>query len=80
MIMTAQQIAERAPEGVTRVVASSQYGMGFILTYHPPYGHRLSNLILHRDDALPYEEMKDLAGEVTEILSRNRTRDGCLGR
>ena len=45
------------------VMASTQYGMGFILS--------CENEILFRDDSLSHRMRKKIAGEVNEILKQN---------
>lgn len=56
------RILSRLPIGCTRVLASKQYGMQFILT--------ANNEIVFRDDELPWTAIKVLADEVNQRLSQ----------
>jgi hypothetical protein len=49
--------------GISYVCASTQYGMGFILTQH--------NEIVFRDDSLTHEQRKQIAEMVNEITLPN---------
>lgn len=56
-------ILARLPKGCARVLASTQYGMGFILTEQ--------NEIVFRDDSLSHGVRKTLAEEVNMIIKQN---------
>lgn len=60
-------ILARLPKGCTGVLASTQYGMGFILTEQ--------NEIVFRDDSLSHGVRKALAEEVNMIILR---QCGCV--
>jgi hypothetical protein len=66
--ITVGDLVTKAREaGAESVVASSQYGMHFILvaTGHP---HNRGG-ILHRDDAMPLDELRRLAESINQLLS-----------
>ena len=56
-------ILAKLPKGCTGVLASTQYGMGFILTEQ--------NEIVFRDDSLSHAVRKVLAEEVNVIIKQN---------
>jgi len=67
-------ILARTPEGTERVLASTQYGMGFIITE--------KSQVLYRNDNLHHDERASIADAVNAILDKQgRTRTGapCQG-
>lgn len=63
-------VAKARQSGLESVVASNQYGMHFILgdSGHP------SNRggILHRDDSMPWDELRRLAESINQLLSADQ--------
>ena len=59
-------ILARTPEGTERVLASTQYGMGFIITE--------KSQILYRNDNLHHDERASIADAVNAILDKDKTK------
>lgn len=60
-------VAKARKSGAESVVASEQYGMHFLLvaTGHPAN----RGGILHRDDAMPFDDLRRLAESINQLLS-----------
>lgn len=57
--------------GVRKVMASTQYGMGFILVEQGPPD--VCGGIVYRNDAMSHSERTEVADEVNRILGQNAT-------